>query len=586
MTMILYIALCDKKGKVNKVIRSAPISLLGEGESVRTLFSEPKEADRLLKESAQRPVKAGLLTKQGGERPVFVSAGTFGKQVLFMMYGLDEEQEFPELTGVIFSLIRELGVVQEEPYELSYYEIQKVNNQLINSQRDLAKANERMKELLEEARKSKSTIELLERDPLTNLYNQKAFYAKAAAKLEENPAQDFDMVVVDIERFKLVNDIFGVAEGDKLLVRLTNCLLNLPAKERPLIARATADKFFLMLLRDDCCYEQLEQMMEVLAKEDPLPMQIQIKFGIYQIIDRELEIATMCDRASLAADSVKGMFDVSYAFYDDSLREKLLVEQRIVNTMTAALENDEFQVYLQPKVELSTGRLVGAEALVRWIHPEFGFMSPAEFIPVFEKNGFISNMDFYVWEKTCELMERWKSGGGDCVPISVNVSRIDVYNTDLPVIFADLIKRHRLSQGDLHLEITESAYVEDSLQIVSAVNKLKSQGFAIEMDDFGTGYSSLNILSELPINTLKMDLGFLKPGENADLRKTIMRFVIQLAEELHLQVIAEGVETEEQANLLKEMGCRYGQGYYYGRPMPPEEFASRYGLSHSLSNEQ
>lgn len=584
--MILYIALCDKQGKVNKVIQSVPLSLLEEGESVNTLFSDPAGTDRLLKESAQKPVTASLLTSQGKERPVYVSAGTFGKQVLFMMYGLDEADDLPELTGGIFSLIRELKVVREEPYEASYYEIQKVNNQLINSQRDLAKANERMKELLEETRRSKSTIELLERDPLTNLYNQKAFCAKAAARMQENPEKDFDIIVVDIERFKLVNDIFGVAEGDKLLVRLTNCLLNLPSKERPLIARANADKFYLMLLRDGCYCERLEQMLRVLVDEDPLPMQIQIKFGIYQIRDRGLELATMCDRASLASDSVKGIFDVSFAYYDDSLREPLLVEQKIVNTMTAALEHDEFQIYLQPKVELSTGQLVGAEALVRWSHPEFGFMSPVEFIPVFEKNGFISLMDFYVWDKTCELIELWKSSGDVCVPISVNVSRIDVYNTDLPMIFEDLIKRHHLSQDDLHLEITESAYVEDSVQIVSVVRRLKSQGFAIEMDDFGTGYSSLNILSELPLNTLKMDLGFLKPGENTELRKTIMQFVIQLAEELHLQVIAEGVETEEQAALLQEMGCRYGQGYYYGRPMPPDEFAKRYGLTRGLSNEQ
>ena len=244
--------------------------------------------------------------------------------------------------------------------------------------------------------------------------------------------------------------------------------------------------------------------------------------------------------------------------------------------MESSLERGDFAVYLQPKVEVDTGRLIGAEALVRWEHPEFGMISPGDFVPVFERNGFIYHLDLFVWRKVCRMLREWKEMGTDAVPISVNVSRIDLYHEDLLESLLGMVLENGLDPEELHLEITESAYVKDSVQLVSVIRRLKQAGFVIEMDDFGSGYSSLNTLSELPIDTLKLDLNFLRQAEHQPRRQKVMRLVIDLARELRLQVVAEGVETEAQAALLKALGCRYAQGYLFGRPMPGERFFREY----------
>ncbi len=202
-------------------------------------------------------------------------------------------------------------------------------------------------------------------------------------------------------------------------------------------------------------------------------------------------------------------------------------------------------------------------------------ITPGEFIPVFEKNGFIYSMDLFLWKKTCQMLQEWQASGWGNLPISVNVSRTDLYHEDLPKTLSELVSRYGRRPEDLHLEITESAYVKDSSQMLSVICRLKQAGFVIEMDDFGSGYSSLNMLSELPIDVMKLDLNFLKQGEDTGRRQKVMQLMVHLAKELQLQVIAEGVETQEQALLLKTMGCRYAQGYLYGRPMPEEEFTRR-----------
>ena len=258
------------------------------------------------------------------------------------------------------------------------------------------------------------------------------------------------------------------------------------------------------------------------------------------------------------------------------MRRKMLMEQKILDTMVESLLREDFLVYLQPKVQLGTGKMIGAEALVRWRHPELGMISPAEFIPVFEKNGFIYSLDMYVCRKTCEILKRWKETGMHGIPIAVNVSRMDIYHGDLPEQFGKLIETYGLKPQDLHLEITESAYISDSQQLLAVVERLRDSGFVVEMDDFGSGYSSLNTLSELPIDVLKLDLKFLREETETKRRHATMQAVINLALELGLQVIAEGVETKQQAQRLALMGCQYAQGYYYGHPMPQEEFEEHF----------
>ncbi|WP_195269480.1 GGDEF domain-containing phosphodiesterase [Eubacterium sp. 1001713B170207_170306_E7] len=545
---------------------------VNEGQNIRQLFSEDESLEALLNPTAGQVVSASLRIRGGEGRCVWAASKRKGEQLLFAMWRVEDVSEVPGLMKLYVSMTDDLELVQQEPYESSYYEIQKVNNQLINYQRALTKANERLRMLLEEVRAAKSTIELLERDPVTSLYTQNAFFDRAAAFLEENPQMDFDIIAVDIERFKMVNDAFGNAAGDKLLTEVALCLLNAGEGEPALFARARADKFYALVPRCEKIYDALDWHLGFLEQNHPLPMRLQVKLGIYHIEDRTLGVPRMCDRAVLAAGSIKGFFDKRCAFYDDSIREKMIMEQNIIDTMTDALEEETFQVYLQPKVEIGTGRLMGAEALVRWQHPRLGMISPGDFIPVFEKNGFIYALDQFVWRKTCEIMGQWKRDGGNFIPISVNVSRVDIYHSDLPEILVKMVEENGLKPEDLHLEITESAYVSDSKQLLSVIEQLKARGFVIEMDDFGNGYSSLNTLSELPIDVLKIDLEFLRMRKNVMRRKQIMRFVINLASELRLQVIAEGAETEEQIALLREMGCEYAQGYFYGRPMPQEDF--------------
>ncbi len=242
--------------------------------------------------------------------------------------------------------------------------------------------------------------------------------------------------------------------------------------------------------------------------------------------------------------------------------------------MEMALKNREFVVYFQPKYNLRSENLAGAEALVRWLHPVNGIIYPNDFIPLFEKNGFITKLDNYVWEETCKIMRKWLDAGLPPISVSVNVSCIDVYNKELPKLLLDLTKKYGIATKYLHLEITETAYTENPNQIIEAVRHLSDAGFMIEMDDFGTGYSSLNMLSDLPIDILKLDMKFIKNEMQKNGSKNILSFIISLAKWLGLLVIAEGVETREQIERLHSMDCNYVQGYYYARPMPEEEFTA------------
>ena len=241
--------------------------------------------------------------------------------------------------------------------------------------------------------------------------------------------------------------------------------------------------------------------------------------------------------------------------------------------MEAAIKEKQFRIFFQPKYDLNTEQIVGAEALVRWNHPVQGFLLPNNFIPVYEKNGFITDVDTYVWERTCEVIAQWKDMGLKRVPVSVNVSRKDIYNTDLPKTLGRILDKYKLEPQDLHLEITETAYTEDSLQLIEGVLKLKERGFVIEMDDFGSGYSSLNMITELPIDILKLDMRFIQAKQKPQSTVDMIKFVIDLAKKLDFEVIAEGVETKEQAQMLRNLGCDYAQGYYYSKPVPCEDVA-------------
>ncbi|MDD3164263.1 MAG: EAL domain-containing protein [Oscillospiraceae bacterium] len=417
----------------------------------------------------------------------------------------------------------------------------------------------------------------IERDTLTGLFTRDAFYRRATQILEDDPSGCYHLVITDIERFKLVNDRFGTTEGDKLLRFIGSRLSEAAVQAGGICARLNADHFAALVpkaaLDEDglrCLITQAERDLALY----PLNMKISLKFGIYPVTNRDVSVDLMCDRAMLAAETLKGQYKCASAFYDDSLRQKLLQEQEITNSMAQALAEGQFQVYLQPKYDLSSDRIAGAEALVRWEHPKLGNMNPGAFIPLFERNGFITELDSYVWDKTCEIMESWIHLGQKYVPVSVNVSRKDIYQANLPGILSGIVAKHGLQPSQLHLEITETAYTENPEQLIEVVRTLKNLGFPIEMDDFGSGYSSLNMLSELPIDILKLDMRFIQKENQRENRRNITSFIISLAKWMDLLVVAEGVETQEQIDMLRNMDCNYVQGYYYAKPMRAADFTA------------
>ena len=414
-------------------------------------------------------------------------------------------------------------------------------------------------------------VNQLRYDRLTRLYSKEFFFRKAQEVLVRNPDKEYNIVCSNIVNFKLYNDTFGIPAGDRLLKNFAAAIEEFQG-EGVVAGRYGGDRFVILQERGrEIAQRSIFERSMRADRPDDL-RNVDIKWGIYEITDRYLPMEYMCDRAMLAADSIKGQYNQIIAIYDDALRKKLLREQNITSSMEAALENNQFTVYFQPKYRASDSRLCGAEALVRWIHPEWGFMSPGEFIPLFEKNGFISKLDQFVWERTCAQIREWQDKGYPPLPVSVNVSRADVFQSDLAESLSNLTKKYGIDPKLLHLEITESAYTENSKQIISMVDQLRARGFIIEMDDFGSGYSSLNMLSQLKLDVLKLDMKFVQSETSQGTDRGVLRLVVEMAHRMNLSVVAEGVETQQQLSRLQEIGCDYVQGYLFSKPIPAADY--------------
>lgn len=389
--------------------------------------------------------------------------------------------------------------------------------------------------------------------------------------LDENPQTKFVLVRFDIDKFKLINSYFGKDTGDKVLIKIAK-MLKMYAKNSNLpmtYGRMDADIFCVC-----ATFNNNETVIEEVEKARGLfssffqNFEIVVSFGIYVINDPSVEIAAMYDNTILAVKTCKGNYIKSYAFYNDEMSAQIVKEQNIVNDMNAALEEKQFVVYYQPKYDLRTNKPYGAEALVRWIHPEKGMIYPGEFIPIFERNGFICKLDYFVWETVCKQIKNWIDNGENPAPISVNVSRVNLYNPRITDILMNLVIKYNIPPELLNIELTETAYAEMPAEIEKTMSKLQRYGFKILMDDFGSGYSSLNILKDIEVDILKVDMKFLPCGNNSGRAEKILASVVKMAKWLDLPVIIEGVETESQTNFLQSIGCDYIQGYYFAKPMP------------------
>ncbi|MEG2608121.1 MAG: EAL domain-containing protein [Lachnospiraceae bacterium] len=414
---------------------------------------------------------------------------------------------------------------------------------------------------------------LSEYDALTGIYNKSKFFEATRELLDNNTGEIFVFLRFDVDRFQLINSFFGSDEGDKLLIYLAKHLGNAANRiEKVTYGRIESDVF-------GCCVPynpitigpMIEQSKETLARYNP-NYDIVPSLGIYIIEDSTISVEEMCNRATLAAKTCKGNYIKFYAYYNESMSVDLSNEQEITNDMKFALKNGEFQIYLQPQYNIHTNLPCGAEALVRWMHPVKGMLTPDKFISVFERNGFITKLDYYVWEQACKCLHNWKLQGIQPYPLSVNVSRVNIYNPKLTEILLSLVNQYQLEPELLNLELTESAYTDNPIAMKKAMTQLQSHGFIIMMDDFGSGYSSLSLLKEIMIDVLKIDMRFLTKTDVTGRGENIIASVIRMAKWLKIPVIAEGAETAEQVDFLRSVGCDYVQGYYFARPMPVCEY--------------
>ncbi|MEG0764673.1 MAG: EAL domain-containing protein [Pseudoflavonifractor sp.] len=414
---------------------------------------------------------------------------------------------------------------------------------------------------------------LADYDALTGVYNKAKFFRATRELVDANPAETFVFLRFDVDRFQLINSFFGMAEGDKLLIYIARQMAADAQKcEKATYGRIESDVVAI-------CVPYHKEQVEAMVRQSKKTLaqynrnyDIVPSIGIYVIDDPNVSVEEMYNRATLAAKTCKGNYVDFFAYYTEQMSAAITAEQQITNEMNAALENGQFEIYLQPQYNIHTNMPCGAEALVRWMHPTRGMIMPDEFIPIFERNGFITTLDYYVWEQACKCLRERMDRAIQPYPISVNVSRVNVYNPNLVEMLLELVGRYGLEPALLNLELTESAYTDNPTAMKKVMTQLQSHGFTIMMDDFGSGYSSLSLLKDIVIDILKIDMRFLTVTDLPGRGENIIASVIRMAKWLSIPVIAEGAETAEQVNFLRSVGCDYVQGYYFAKPMPVAEY--------------
>ncbi len=426
-----------------------------------------------------------------------------------------------------------------------------------------------------ELSEGRNLIRSTEHDPLTGLYNRDYFYSYAEQFDLHHKGTDMDAMVIDVNHFHLINERCGKAWGDGLLSRIGAQVREAVRAQGGIVCRRAADTFLVY-----CPHrEDYEAILDAASQRltgagDAAASRVRLRMGVYSRVDKALEMERRFDRAKLAADTIRNNYSRSIAMYDDALHQSELYAAQLTDDFYEAIAQGQFTVYYQPKFDVrgDAPLLSSAEALVRWRHPALGLISPGKFIPLFEENGIISALNHYVWRAAAAQIRDWKERFGFVLPVSVNVSRTDMLNDELPDVISGIVNEFGVSPGDYLLEITESAYTDDSDHIIATVKELRARGFRIEMDDFGTGYSSLAMLSKLPLDVIKLDMTFVRNafGESQDVR--MLELILGIARHLGVPVVAEGVETAEQARCLKGLGCEIIQGFYFSRPLPPDQF--------------
>ncbi|AXU80485.1 TPA: EAL domain-containing protein [Clostridioides difficile] len=419
----------------------------------------------------------------------------------------------------------------------------------------------------------KEILSLAYEDKVTYIGNQNKFYRECSKYLLDKPSLNYIIVYFDINNFKMINDTFGYEFGDNLLITIAKALKE-ELTEGEVYARLSSDYFAIF-----CDYKngrnkiirKLDNIRSNIESNLSIVFEISLCVGIYFVEEGEVDIQKAVNKANMARSVAKGK-NINYAIYNEDVRNKLSEESMILDDIKIALVKNQFEVYYQPKFSLVTGEMIGSEALIRWNHPEHGFISPAVFIPIAEKSKLILKIGRFVFERVCNDLSEWKKQGKKIVPVSVNLSRVELYQPDIVKFINKTIQMYNLSSDFIEIEITETVAINELNILKNVLNELRKHGFSISMDDFGTGYSSISCLRDMPIDILKLDKSFLGGIEHDERSRNIAKSIVSLAKSLDLVVIIEGVESKEQAELMKQFGCDLVQGFYFARPMPAKNF--------------
>ncbi len=572
--MKVAVLMCDDEWNIVRVLENTLPIDIAEGANLTHIAEGAEALEDIDAIGQQEPSRHDMANLRFEGLDVEIPALIFAYPHRFMVFAsvIDKMEDLQTLTQ---SLVKHLSWADENiqaPHQGGYFQIELLNNRLLNSERALTKKNRRLERLIEEVRHAHDTVTELERDSLTNLYDSGGFCRHVQNMIDAGLEGGYNMIAVDVKGFRLINEVYGREAGDRALRDMAGALTEIAGAENVLFARVYSSTFYAFAPSAMRFHEAIDRELGAFLADYPLPIQLHLQIGVYEVADGKLTADELCNRARLALTRLPDRNSAGIAFFDDDLCEDMLTRHQILDHLSIALRDEEFKLYLQPKVDMMLQTTIGAEALIRWEHPDLGFLPPDRFVPLLEENGAIYDVDKFVWRKTCDFLQQRKESGLTCLPISVNIARTDLYEDDLVETLTGMISDHGLTPDLLHLEILERAYVKDTGRIKTVLEDLRQRGFFIEMDDFGTGESSLSMLADLPVDLIKLDRNFLKSGLSDKRRVEVVRFVIQLARSLNMKVIAEGVETKDQEEVLTSMDCHYAQGYYYCRPQPAEGF--------------
>lgn len=420
-------------------------------------------------------------------------------------------------------------------------------------------------------RESSMTLAAIEKDELTGLYTRQAFYHHARTFTHFMTEEKFNVVILDVADFELINGTYGTKKGNEVLVYLSNAFRYYV--KNGLLTRYEGDQLLgLFHSKVKMNVERINRNINKIAEEAPIP-NICIKVGIYEDVDTNLSIPIICDRALMAEKSISKDFKTNVAFYTDELNQKQLAQRQMENDFKSAIANREFKVYYQPKYDVNTENIVGAEALVRWQKTDGTLISPGAFIPLFESDGLVVHLDEYVFESVCQFQKERMENKLEIVPISVNLSRASIHFSDVVERYVDIVNQKQIPFECVPIELTESATLY-SEKILEITDQLVNAGFTLHMDDFGSGYSSLTSLNELNFSAVKLDKSLIDYIDQVRGKKIVQQ-AIDLGHGLDMKVVAEGVESKEQRDCLKEMHCDMIQGFYYSKPLKQEDFIEK-----------